>query len=563
MIQASDRGKDLALAGLGMATLVLPTGMWAAEHETGPVRIPNFLLIIADDMGYSDAGCYGGEIRTPHLDRLAANGLRFTSLYNSGRCWPSRGSILTGYYAQQIRRDTFGGVFGGTYGRRPAWAPLLPELLRPLGYRSYHSGKWHIDGKPLDQGFDRSFEYTDGDHHFVPAARLARMEPPLQAVESEGYYAATAVADNAIRHLRGHAEHDAGKPFFSYVAFNEPHFAIQAPQQDIDRYRDTYRDGWDRMRDGRWKRMQENGLIHCALSRLEADVFLHQNLTPAEAFTRIGAEEVTAAVPWDTLAVGQQRFQATKMAIHAAMIDRMDQEIGRILDQLKAMNAYDNTVVMFLSDNGASAEQMIRGDGHDPAAPPGSARSYLCLGPGFSSLANTPFRLHKSWVHEGGIATPFIVHWPDGIAARGALRHDVGHIIDVVPTLMQLAGGTLPGQWRDVPVPRKPGVSLVPAFARDGSIHHDALWWWHEDHKALRAGGWKIVTRDKSGSPWELYDMTSDRCESVDLAGKHPDKVRELAERWEACAQESERMAKSDGGEIFRNGRKESSKDED
>lgn len=561
MNNSCSRSKMLALAGL--AALALPSGLRALETPTVPAKKPNFLVIIADDLGYSDLGCYGGDIRTPNLDRLAANGLRFTSLYNSGRCWPSRASILTGYYAQQIRRDTFGGVYGGTFGQRPVWAPLLPTLLKPLGYLSYHSGKWHIDGKPTSQGFDRAFEYTDGDHHFVPAARLAKMAPPLQPVKAEGYYSATAVADNAIRQLREHHENNSSSSFFSYVAFNQPHFALQAPQEDIDRYRDAYLKGWDQMRLERWTRMREKGLINCALSPLEREIFLSQNLKPEEARRDISPDETTAAVPWDTLTPEQQRFQATKMAIHAAMVDRMDHEIGRILEQLQAMKAYENTVVLFVSDNGASAEHMIRGDGHDKTAPLGSAASYLCLGPGFSSAANTPFRLHKSWVHEGGITTPCIVHWPAGIAARGELRHDVGHLVDVVPTLLQLAGGAPPEKLGEVSVPKKPGVSLVPAFTQNNTIQHDSLWWWHEDHKAIRVGDWKIVTRNKSNSPWELYDLKNDRGEIVDLAGKNPDKVAELAKRWEACAYEAEKMAKSDGGEIFRNDKKEKRPDQD
>jgi len=550
-----NRRNFLKLVGVGMAAATFPPWMRAADAPAASPGKPNFLVIIVDDMGFSDPGCYGGEIQTPNIDHLAANGLRFTNFYNTGRCWPSRASILTGYFAQQIRRDTFGGVYGGTMGKRPKWAPLLPVLLKPLGYHSYHSGKWHIDGNPVEQGFDRSFDYTDGDHHFVPAKRMARMEKPLQPVGPEGYYAATAVADIAIRQLREHAEQCSNTPFFSYVAFNEPHFAIQAPQADIDRYRDTFLKGWDKMREERWKRMKEKGIINCDLSKLESDIFLSQNLNPDEMKKEIGTCEVAQAVPWDTLTEEQKRFQATKMAIHAAMVDRVDREIGRILDQVKAMKAYDNTVIMFLSDNGASAELMIRGDGHDKSAPPGSAKTYLCLGPGFSSGANTPLRLHKSWVHEGGISTPLIVHWPEGIKARGELRHDVTHLVDVVPTLVQLAGGLLPEKLGDVSVPKKPGLSLVPAFAKDGSVKHDYLWWLHEDHRAIRVGDWKLVSKGKPG-PWELYDMKADRCESVNLVDKNPGKVKELSEKWTQCIKEFEKLARSDGGAIYKNDKK-------
>jgi len=551
-----NRRNFLRIAGVGIAAVALPSWIRAADTAAGAAKKPNFLLIVADDMGFSDVGCYGGEIRTPNLDRLAANGLRFTSFYNTGRCWPSRGSILTGYFAQQIRRDSFGGTLGGTIGKRPAWAPLLPNFLKPLGYQSYHSGKWHVDGNPVKEGFDRSFEYGDSDHHFIPARVMAKMEKPLQPVKEEGYYSATAIADNAIRQLREHGEKYSDKPFFSYVAFIEPHWALQAPEEDINRYRDAYLKGWDQMRDERWKRMKEKGIINCELSKLEPDAFPGYNMPADKLKKDIGPGEAGRAVPWNTLMEEQKRFQATKMAIHAAMIDRMDQEIGRILDQVRAMNAHDKTVVMFVSDNGASAEQMIRGSGHDKSVPPGSAKSFLCLGPGFSSAANTPFRLHKAWVHEGGISTPLIVQWPEGIKAHGELRHDVGHLVDIVPTLVQLAGGTLPGKWADVPVPRKPGVSLVPAFAGDGSVKHDYLWWWHEDNRAIRVGDWKAVSKGKNG-PWELYDMKSDRCESVNLAEKNPDKARELTDRWTQFEKEFEKLATSDGSSIFKNGKKQ------
>jgi len=530
------------MAGFGIAAAGLPSLIRAADAGTSSKGNPNFLVIVADDMGFSDVGCYGGEIRTPNLDKLAANGLRFTQHYNTGRCWPSRASILTGYFAQQVRRDTFEGTKGGTTGKRPKWAPLLPNFLKPLGYQSYHSGKWHIDGNPVKEGFDRSFEYGDSDHHFISAKAMEKMEQPLQPVKPEGYYSATAIADNAIRQLREHGEKSPGKPFFSYVAFIEPHWALQAPEEDINRYRDAYLKGWDQMRDERWKRMKEKGIINCELSKLDPDVIPGYNMSPDKLKKDIAPGEVGRAVPWDTLTEEQKRFQATKMAIHAAMVDRVDQEIGRILDQLKAMNAYENTVVMFVSDNGASAEQMIRGSGHDKTVPPGSAKSFLCLGPGFSSAANTPLRLHKSWVHEGGISTPLIIHWPEGIKARGELRHDVSHLVDISATLLELAGGKWPDQWQGITIPPKPGRSLVPAFTKDGTVTHDYLWWYHDNNRALRSGDWKLVSKNKKG-PWELYDLKTDRCEMIDLSGKHPDKVNELAGKWKQCEENFMKMA--------------------
>ena len=535
---ASSYGKTMELS-------VPKPGAGAAGGHALPGK-PNFLVILVDDMGFSDTGCYGGDIRTPNIDRLAENGVRFTQFYNAGRCVPSRACILTGYYAQQVRRDVLPGIGRGNGGVRPKWAPLLPRLLKPLGYRSYHSGKWHVDGKPLEEGFDQSFDYTASDYHFVPEKKMALMEKPLQPVKEEGYCASTATADNAIRQLRDHAEQHAGKPFFSYVAFTEPHFPIQAPKDDIDRYRDAYIKGWDKIREERWARMKEKGIINCALSKLDSGIIPGWNMKPDQLKEMIGSGEEGFAVPWDTLTEGQKRFQATKMAIHAAMVDRIDQEIGRILDQLKAMKAFENTVVMFASDNGASAEQMIRGAGHDKSAPAGSAKSFLCLGPGFSSAANTPLRLHKSWVHEGGISTPLVVHWPEGLKAKGELRHDIGHLIDIPPTLLELAGGKWPEKWDGLDVPKISGRSLVPTLAKDGAVIHDCIWWYHSDNRAIRVGDWKLVSKGKEG-PWELYDLKSDRCESVNLADKNPDKVKELSDRWTKCAEEFKKQAMSDG----------------
>ena len=255
---------------------------------------------------------------------------------------------------------------------------------------------------------------------------------------------------------------------------------------------------------------------------------------------RIGPGEVARALAWNTLTAAQKQFQPIKMAIHAAMIHRIDTEIGRVIAHLKAIGALENTAIFFVSDNGASAEQMIRGDGHDKAAPPGSAKSFLCLGPAWASLANTPLRLHKSYVHEGGISTPLIVHWPRGISAHGELRHDPGHLIDLAPTVLELAGGQWPATHQGKPVPRPPGKSLVPALAKDGSVTHDYLWWYHSKNRAIRVGDWKLVS--VGGSPWELYDLGNDRCESHDLAAGHPEKVKQLEQAWNAHTEEFRRL---------------------
>jgi arylsulfatase len=501
---------------------------------------PNIVFILADDLGYSDLGCYGGEIETPRLDGLAKNGLRFTQCYNTARCWPTRAALLTGYYAQQIRRDSLPGLRGGVAGARPPWAPLLPHLLKPAGYRSYHSGKWHIDGKVLAGGFDRSLDMRNGGNFFSPRGNLRDDVPVKAEADERGYYLTTGTADHAIECLKDHAANHAGAPFFQYIAFHAPHFPLHALPEDIAKYRDRYLGGWEAMREARFGRQKELGITNTTLSRLEREV------GPPYAFPddleKLGPGEVDRPLPWSGLSPEQRRFQATKMAIHAAMVDRMDREIGRIIDQLKAMGAFENTLILFASDNGASAEIMVRDGGHDPRAEPGSKASYLCLGPGFSSACNTPFRRHKTWLHEGGISTPLVAHWPAGIAAKGELRHAPAHVIDFVPTALELAGLPRPEVWNGEPVPAAPGKSLLPAFAKDRRIARDSLWWMHDKHRAVRVGDWKAVA--DAGQPWELYDLSSDRAEQRNLAAAMPEKVNELEQVWQRQADRFTELAR-------------------
>ena len=491
---------------------------------------PNIVFILADDLGWSDLGCYGGEIKTPNLDALAGGGLRFTQFYNTARCWPSRGALLTGYYAQQIHRDKLPGIDGGgAQATRQKWARLLPDFLKSAGYRNYHSGKWHIDGKVLDGGFDRSLDMRNQGNFFTANGNSIDDVAVTPPADETGYYSTIATAEHAIDCLKDHAVNHTEKPFFHYLAFIAPHFPLHALPEDIAKYRDQYLDGWDTMREARFARQNEMGIVTTTLSALEREV--GPPYAFPDAITKLGPGEVIRPLPWIELTDEQRRFQATKMAIHAAMIDRMDREIGRVIAQLKAMGAFDNTLICFASDNGASAEIMVRNGGHDPAAPPGSSASYLCLGPGFSSACNTPFRRHKTWTHEGGTATPLIAHWPAGIAARGELRHTPGHVIDFVPTVLELVGIEKPNDWNGEPIPEAPGRSLAPAFAKDVSIARDSLWWLHDEHRAIRVGDWKLVAA--KDTPWELYDLKTDRAEQHNLAAKMPDKAQELAASWQ------------------------------
>ena len=528
-------GSALALSRLSFAT----DEQGAKSRVSLRQRKPNVLVIVADDMGYSDAGCYGGEIMTPNLDRLAANGIRFTQCYSSGRCWPSRASLLTGYYAQQVRMDP-------PQGRLPAWTRVAPHYLRPLGYRCYHSGKWHLMGAPkvvADGGFDHSYVLHDHDRYFTPKNHELDDQQLAPIEEGANFYVTTAIANYTIDFLKEHAEKHRDQPFYGYLAFTSPHFPLHAIQKDIARYRDCYLEGWDVMRKQRWKRMRELGLVNCDLAPLEPDVIPSWNLSKDKLWEMIGPGEADRAVAWKDLTEEQKRFQAVKMAIHAAMIDRMDSEIGRVLDQVNKMGAFENTVIFFVSDNGASAEQIIRGDKHDPSAVPGSASSYLCIGPGWSSVANTPFRLHKSWVHEGGISSPLIVHWPAGIEVHGELRHNPCHFIDILPTIIDLAGGNdFSPMWNGEIAPPLPGTSLLPAFAKDNAVTHEFLYFHHLENRAIRVGDWKLVAKGND-SPWELYYLKNDRCESNNLADKHPDKVSEMSELWQKCEDEFRRQA--------------------
>jgi arylsulfatase len=503
---------------------------------------PNVLFILADDLGYSDLGCYGGEIATPNLDGLANGGLRFTQCYNTARCWPSRAALLTGYYAQQVHRDKLPGVpGGGVPGVRQPWAKLLPDYLKAADYRSYMSGKWHIDGKVLAAGFDRSLSMNNPGNMFTARGSSLNDVAVKVPADEKGYYATIATADHAVECLKDHAANHKAKPFFQYVAFHAPHFPLHALPEDIARYRDKYLDGWEKMRQARYDRQKEAGVVNTTLSPLEKDVGPPANFP--DAFKKLGPAEVNRPLPWDELTNEQRVFQATKMAIHAAMVDRMDREIGRVIDQLKAMNAFDNTIVFFASDNGASAEIMVRDGGHDPAAAPGSAATYLCLGPGFSSACNTPFRRHKTWVHEGGISTPFIVHWPAGIQARGQLRHTPAHFIDFVPTILEIAGIEKPKEFKGTPIPAAPGRSLAPAFAKDVTVPRDSLWWLHDGSRAVRVADWKLVSA--VGEPWELFDLKTDRAEHNNLVAKMPEKAKELEALWQKQTDEFIRLVKA------------------
>lgn len=517
---------------IGMLSLLLAT--YSCESQ---VDQPNIVFILADDMGHSDPGCYGAEIlETPNIDALATGGLRFTNFYNTGRCWPTRTSLLSGFYPHQVLSDPMPGVDYSGASVLPVNTTWFPAVLKKHGYSTYHSGKWHIlrkvpepsEASHTEVGFDRSYRTEDGRHLRPRHLWEDGKEIPVPE-EGSGYEASVAIVDHAIKYLEEHKHKGGNEPFFEYIAFIAPHFPLQALQKDIDMYWEKYLVGWDEIRRLRTVNRKELGFDMHEVNPLEPERFAPWNLTPEELITQIDSADIGRAIPWDDLTEEQKDLQATKMAIHAAMVSRMDREIGRYINTLKELGYFENTIIFFCSDNGASTEIMNRADKHTIGAVPGSADTYLCLGPGWSSAANTPFRLHKTWVHEGGIATPMVVHWPDGIKETNAFRSMPAHIIDIAPTILELAGGDpseLEGRAD------APGQSLVPLFYEDRQMERPPLFFHHEQKKALRDGPWKITTIEEDGQ-WELYDLSKDRGETQNLATDMPEKLEELIKLWQ------------------------------
>ncbi len=468
-------------------------------------------------MGFSDARCYGGDIDTPHLDKLAEKGLRFTQCYSTARCGPSRSCLLTGNYAQQTASDVM------TPGNVPDFTKFIPEYLKPLGYRSYHSGKWHMRFALGEggAGFDHTYTMLDELRFFTQ--KRHELDGKLLPKPEEGYYSTTAIADYSVTFLKEHSQEHAKDPFFLYVAFHGPHFPLQAPAADIEHYNGKFTEGWDTARERKGQRMQKMGLVNHPIAPLEPQTWPPWNTPEKELIEKAGPGEVPHAVPWSSLSSEQKDFQRMKMAIHAAMITRTDTEIGKIVKQVEAMGVARDTVFIFLSDNGASAEQLIRGDGHDRNAPPGSAMTHLGLGPGWSSNSNAPFRLHKSWVNEGGIASPMIVNWPNGIKDQNKLRHEPCHFVDILPTLVDLAGGT---------VPKLSGRSIAASLNKDGASPHEFIYFNHNNNRAIRMGDWKLISTGKEGQ-WELYNIRKDRGEQHNLAASQPDRVKKMAALWQ------------------------------
>ena len=541
--------------------LVAMTGSQQAGAETTASR-PNILVSLGGDLGWSDIGCYGSEIRTPHLDRLAQNGLRFTHFYNATRCCPTRASLLTGLHPHQAGMGwmNFDQKAPGYRGLPQPNAVMIPHVLKSAGYRTYMVGKWHLgleapkpapnqDPKaapplvalpsptPVDRGFDEFYGMIGGFNSCfeeqpwysrLPADRKRREYPQNKFYSTDvfGDYSLDFIADARQQH----------KPFFLYLAFNAPHFPLHALPEDIKKYAGVYNKGWDKLREERLARQKRLGLFPAEMP-----------LTPRSKYeTRRTFFRVGENPPWDTLDADRQADLAGRMTVYAAMVDRMDANIGRIVDNLKAHGQLDNTLILFLSDNGACAEWdpfgfdagsgptniLYKGDDLKRMGGPDTYHSY---GSGWANACNTPFRWYKHYAHEGGIATPLIVHWPAKVPAKAPnqLRHQPGHIVDIMATCVAVSGAKYPQQVNQVAITPAAGKSLLPAF-ENLPIERDFLAWEHEKNCAIRAGKWKLVA--VNGSPWELYDMEADPTEMRDLAPAHPDKVKELTEKWTTWA---------------------------
>ena len=532
-----------------------------AAHCVAPLSAagkPNIVVILSDDMGFSDLGCYGGEIATPNLDALAASGLRFTQFYNTARCCPTRASLLTGLYPHQTGIGHMMDDKGkpGYRGNLNASCRTIAEVLKPAGYRSYAVGKWHVtrhtgkdgpkDNWPLARGFDRFYGTIHGGGSFFDPSSLVRDDTMISPYADPEYKPATyyytdAISGQAAMFLSDHAKEHSTKPFFLYVAFTAAHWPMHALPEDIAKYKGKYDQGYEPVRKARFEKATNLGLIDPG-----------QPLSPPES---------------DWAKVPDKKWEVAGMEVYAAMISRMDQGIGKLVAELKRTGQFDNTLILYLQDNGGCAEVMGRAGNKDhpnieqPAKPPfpvmkpaefaaagsvpkqtrdgfpvrmgpkvmpGPADTYIAYGRGWANVSNTPFREYKHWVHEGGISTPLIAHWPRGIKARAELRTQPGHLIDVMATCIELSGSQYPKNATPLE-----GQSLVPVFANTAT-NRDAIYWEHEGNRAVRVGGWKLVAQH--AAPWELYNLSKDRTEANDLAARQPDRVRELSAKYTAWA---------------------------
>ncbi len=529
-----------------LLVLLIGSQLWIAcqtpslsekEPVDAPGGRPNILLIMADDMGYSDIGCYGSEIRTPALDRLAANGLRFSQFYNTARCCPTRASLLTGLYPHQagIGLMTADRGTDGYRGDLNQHSVTIAEVLKNSGYRTFMSGKWHVTKQmghwtgdssrtsthswPRQRGFDQFYGTILGAGSYYDPVTLTEGNTPID-LQDTSYYYTDAISEKAVAYIQ---EAPTDTLFFGYIAYTAPHWPLHALPEDVARYQGRYDIGWDSLRQERLQRMREMEVIDADWPLSERD------------------EQVVA---WSD--AKEKAWQARRMEVYAAQIDRMDQGIGRIVRALEEKGQLENTLIFFLADNGGCAEELSEGWGKQLFIPektltdepvilgndrtdlmPGPENTYQSYGRPWANASNTPFRLYKHYVHEGGIATPLVVHWPEGISATGAWRRSPGHLIDIMATCVEVGQAAYPQNVGGNAIQPMEGVSLLTAFAED-TLNREAIYFEHEGNRAVRRGPWKLVAKGREG-PWELYNVERDRSETNNLAQAQPEVVQELA----------------------------------
>ncbi len=533
------RSQRLRLAMLVAAAAVAGTIALGASRVKPKAQTdvrPNIILILVDDMGWSDIGPYGSEIPTPNLDALAARGVRFTQFYSTPRCSPTRASLLTGLYPHQAGMGHLDNVIRpgsvGTTGRLNDRSVTIAEALHEAGYFTAMSGKWHLGqdhgSPPWQRGFDRVLSLRAGGMYFPNQnfqggddVLTRRAHEPLyldgtptprdSPVFGKNWYATYLWTDFGLKFID--EARKANKPFFLYLPYNAPHFPLMAPADLIAKHRGKYKAGWDQLREARYRRQIKMGLIDpkWPLSPRQAESPAWESLSPE----------------------AKDRFDHL-MAVYAAMIEAIDTSVGKLVKELEVRGVLDNTMIVFLSDNGANAESGP--DGRFNGDPPGGPNSNLYLGMNWATLSSTPFRRFKHFTQEGGIAAPLIVHWPRGIPAsrRNALENQPAHVIDVMPTVLDVAGAAYPREYNGHTIQPMEGVSLRPALAGRALARTQPLFWEHEGNRGVRSGNWKIVSTYPDD--WELYDMAADRVESNNLAASHPELVRKLAAEWDAWA---------------------------
>tara|TARA_B100001057_G_C22857735_1_gene953323 strand:- start:1159 stop:2805 length:1647 start_codon:yes stop_codon:yes gene_type:complete len=514
------------------------------------MKKPNIILILADDMGYSDIGCYGGEIDTPNLDRLASQGLRYTQFYNTARCCPTRASLLTGMNPHQVgmgHMAHFDDDIDGYRGDLSKQCVTIAEVLKQGNYGTYLSGKWHVckqqlskDGDrsnwPRARGFDQSYGIIGGAASYFDPPTLARDNESIDPPQDGDYYFTDDITKNACGLIEDHCNQKSEQPFFLFASYTAPHWPLHARPEEIKKYKGRYSSGWDRLREQRLKRMIELGIV-----RPDTELTQRDSTQPA----------------WENSL--HKTWQERRMEVYAAQVSSMDQGIGRILDTVEAKGELDNTLIFFLSDNGACAEEIfetfypyekpagegrvkpltcrthtrdgrLMKHGNDPTVPPGDETTFQSYGVAWANLSNAPFREYKHFVHEGGIATPLIVHWPDGISERGNLRHQTGQLMDIMATIVDVSGLDWPQERDGLPILPVEGSSLKNTF-NSHDQNRPPLAWEHEGNCAYREGKWKLVKRWDRGH-WELYDMDVDRCEINDLTNTYPETRAELVEKY-------------------------------